>query len=145
MARTVGVEIALAVTILGVVGLWRFTPPPRVLAQATEAAATASVHLHTPRIMAQVTLSPGRAGVTRASVVVAGQAGPIDPKEVTLVLAKPEAGIEPLERRARKSGRSWEAEGLHLPLPGSWQVKVDILVNDFEKATLEGSIVVRPR
>jgi copper transport protein len=145
LVRSVAAEFVLAAAILGVVGLWRFTPPPRALAAAAQAAATASVHLHSSRIMAQVTLSPGKAGPARASVALAlGQDMDVDPKEVTLILSKPETGIEPLERKARKAGRSWEVGSVFLPTPGPWQVKVEILIDDFEKATLEGSIVVRP-
>lgn len=132
--------MALATAILALVGLWRFTPPPRALAPA------ASIHLHTPSLMAQVTLSPGRVGAARARIVVAsGRAEPVDPKEVTLVLSKPDAGIEPIERRARKADRGgWEADGLTLPVAGPWRLKVEILINDFEKTSLEGSITIRP-
>ena len=146
LVRSVAVEIVLSVAILALVGLWRFTPPPRALAAATEAAASASVHLHTPRIMAQVTLSPGPAGAWRARIVVAsGRAEPISPKEVTLVLARPEAGIEAIARPARQDGRQgWLVDGLVLPQAGAWQVRVDILVDDFEKASLEGSISIKP-
>jgi copper transport protein len=146
LVRSVAAEIVLSVAILGLVGLWRFTPPPRARATGIEAAASASVHLHSPRIMAQVTLSPGRAGATRARIVVAsGRAEPISPKEVTLVLARPDAGIEAIARPARQDGRQgWLVDGLVLPQAGAWQVKVDILVDDFEKASLEGSITVVP-
>lgn len=143
LMRSVVTEIVLATVILALVGLWRFTPPPRALAPA---AAAVSVHLQNPAIMAQVTLVPGRAGANRARIVVAtGHAEPMDPKEVTLILSKPDAGIESLERRAEKAGRNgWEVDGVALPLAGSWQVRVEILVSDFEKASLEGSIVVNP-
>jgi copper transport protein len=146
LVRSVAAEIVLSVAILGLVGLWRFTPPPRALAAATEAATAASVHLHGPRIMAQVTLSPGRAGATRARIVVAsGRAEPIHPKEVTLVLAKPDAGIEAITRLARQEGhQGWQVDGLVLPQAGTWQVRLGILVDDFEKASLEGSIGIRP-
>jgi len=145
LVRSVVAEIVLSLAILGLVGLWRFTPPPRALEPAAEAAAAASVHLHTPNLMAQVTLSPGRPGAIQARIVVAsGRAAPVDPKEVTLVLSKPDAGIGPIERQARRAERGWEVDGLVLPLAGPWQVKVEILVNDFEKASLEGSVTLRP-
>ena len=145
LVRSVVAETVLSLAILGLVGLWRFTPPPRALAPAAEAAASASVHLHTPNLMAQVTLSPGRPGAVRARIVVAsGRAAPVDPKEVTLVLSKTDAGIGPVERQARRAERSWEVDGLVLPLAGPWQVKVEILVNDFEKASLEGNVTLRP-
>jgi len=146
LVRSIGAEVILSVAILGVVGLWRLTPPPRALAAAAEAAASASVHLHSGRTMARVTLSPGWAGATRARIVIAsGRAEPISPKEVTLVLAKPEAGIEPITRPARQDGsEGWLVDGLVLPKAGVWQAKVDILVDDFEKTSLDGNISIRP-
>ena len=147
LVRSVGAEIVLCVAILAAVGLWRFTPPPRALADSADAAASASVHLHTPRIMAQVTLSPGRVGNTRARIVIAsGRAEPIDAKEVTLILSKPDAGIEAITRQAVRSERNaWEVDALPLcPLAGPWQAKVSILINDFEQATLEGTVTVGP-
>lgn len=146
LVRSIALEIVISIAILGVVGLWRFTPPPRALAAAAEATSAASVHLHSPRIMAQVTLFPGRAGASRARIVVAsGRAEPISPKEVTLTLSKPDAGIEAIMRPAREDGRQgWLVDGLVLPQAGTWQVKVDILVDDFEKASLEGSIGIAP-
>lgn len=145
LIRSVVAELLLATIIFALVGLWRFTPPPRSLSAATAAADPASVHLHTPNLMAQVTLSPGSVGTTQARIMIAsGQAGLVDPKEVTLILAKPDAGIEPLARQARKGGRNaWEVDGLVLPVAGTWQVKVGILVNDFEKADLEGTVTLR--
>jgi copper transport protein len=146
LVRSVVVEIVLVLAILASVGLWRFTPPPRALAVVAEAAASASVHLHSPRIMAQVTLSPGRAGATRARIVIAsGRAEPIDAKEVTLVLAKSDSGIEAITRQAHKAGRNaWEVDPLVLPLAGTWEAKVGILIDDFEKASLDGTISIRP-
>ncbi|WP_262266307.1 copper resistance CopC/CopD family protein [Microvirga yunnanensis] len=146
LVRSVAAEFVLCLAILAAVGLWRFTPPPRALAASAAAAASASVHLHSPRVMAQVTLSPGRVGNARASIVIAsGSAQPIDAKEVTLVLSKPEAGIEAIIRPARRSARNaWEVYGLTVPVAGTWQARVAILIDDFEQATLEGTIAIRP-
>lgn len=141
LVRSIFAEIALAVVILAIAGLWRFTPPPRALARV--AAASVSVHLHSARVMAQVTLSPGHAGGMQARLAIAtGQAEAMEPKEVRLSLAKPDEGIERIERGARRTGSAWLVEDLALPMPGHWQVKVDILVDDFETTRLEGTIVL---
>jgi copper transport protein len=146
LVRSVAAEMVLCVAILGAAGLWRFTPPPRALAADEAAAASAGVHLHSAGVMAQVTLAPGNAGPMRGRIVIASVRGePIDAKEVTISLSRPEDGIEALIRKARKSGRNeWEVENLTLPLAGTWQAKVSILVDDFEKTDLEGTISVRP-
>ncbi|SEG50475.1 copper resistance CopC/CopD family protein [Bosea lathyri] len=143
LARSIFAEIALAVIILAIAGLWRFTPPPRALAPAAAAATSVSVHLHSAKVMAQVTLSRGHADGMQARLSIAtGRGETIEPKEVRLSLARPDAGIEPLQREARRAGSAWLIEGLALPVPGHWQVKVDILVDDFETVRLEGSILL---
>jgi copper transport protein len=140
MRRSVIMEITVALTILAVVALWRFTPPPRALAEA--AAAPAYVHIHTPAAMADLTLTPGRAGTVTASVVLqSGEFGPLTAKEVTLELANPALGIEPIQRPARLTGDGpWQTDSFAIPASGRWQVKIEVLVTDFDKLTLEGTL-----
>jgi copper transport protein len=143
LVRSIGAEIVLAVLILGLVAAWRFTPPPRALALA--AASPARVHIHTEALMADVTLEPGRVGVSRASIVVLrGDFSPFDAREVALVFANPGAGVEPIRRAATLREGVWQIDVLPLPVPGRWQVRVDVLVSDFEKQVLEDSMDIRP-
>jgi copper transport protein len=133
----------LLIVIFALVAAWRFTPPPRALARASEAPAL--VHIHTDKLMAELTLEPGRAGRTQASIMILrGDFTPFEPKEVTLVLANPGAGIEPIRRAAVPRDGTWRIDGLTLPLAGHWQVRIDVLVSDFEKTSLEDSIEIRP-
>jgi copper transport protein len=143
LVRSIGAEIVLAVVILGLVAAWRFTPPPRALALA--AAAPARVHIHTEALMADVTLEPGRVGILRAGIVVLrGDFSPFDAREVTLVLSLPAAGVEPIRRAATLRDGVWQIDALPLPVAGRWQVRVDVLVSDFEKQVLEDSVEIRP-
>jgi copper transport protein len=143
LVRSIGAEIILAVLILGLVAVWRFTPPPRALALA--AAAPARVHIHTEALMADLTLEPARVGTARASIVVLrGDFSPFDAKEVALVLSYPAAGVEPIRRAATLREGVWQIDALPLPVAGRWQVRVDVLVSDFEKQMLEDSVEIRP-
>lgn len=144
LARSIAVEIVVVLAILGVAAAWRFTPPPRALAAA--AAVPASFHAHTAKAMADGTITPGRAGVVDVSVVLmTGDFGPLDAKELTLVFANPEAGIEPIRRPAVKPGDgSWRIEGLVLPVAGTWTVRLDILISDFEMDRLTSEVTIRP-
>ena len=92
-------ECVLVVAILGVVAGWRFTPPPRALAAATET--PLAVHIHTDNAMFQALVSPGTVGSNGFVMqLMNGDGSPLIAKEATLVLSLPERGIEPMERAA---------------------------------------------
>ena len=38
---------------------------------------------------------------------------------------------------------SWRAAGVVIPLAGRWQVRVDVLISDFELVRLQGEIGIR--
>jgi copper transport protein len=134
----------LVLAIFAVAATWRFTPPPRALAEA--AARPASIHIHTAPAMADLTISPGRAGpVTVSIVVMTGDFGALDAQEVTLVLSNPAAGIEPIRRPAAKAGDgSWRVDGLTIPVPGRWTARIEVLISDFEMVRLEDEVEIRP-
>ena len=70
-----------------------------------------------------------------------GQFGPLPAKEVTLFLANTAAGIEPLRLPATHvEGATWRVENVSIPEVDAWQVRVEILINDFEKVTIEDQI-----
>jgi copper transport protein len=133
-------EMLIALMVFGLVASWRFTPPPRALLAAAEAAV--HLHIHTDRVMADVTIEPERTGGRQITVIVLdGQFGPLAAKEVTLVLAKPVTGIEPLRLAAKHvDGATWRLDGVSIPLPGRWTVRVEILISDFEKVVIEDHI-----
>ena len=144
LVRSIVAETMVALAIFCAVAAWRFTPPPRVL--AAEAAQPADIHIHTTKAMADLTVSPGRTGpVDISAVIMTGDFGPLDAKEVTFVLANPDAGIEPFRRKATKPGDgTWRAQGVVLPISGNWTIRVEILINDFDLARIEGVVAIRP-
>jgi copper transport protein len=95
--------------------------------------------------MAQVTLNPGPGGRTTAMITLASGTGtPLASKEVVVALSNPALGIESVERHATQVGTGvWRADDLILPVPGRWRIRVDALVDDFDKVTLESEIDVR--
>lgn len=139
LARLVLIETALFVAVLGVVALWRFTPPPRALAQSV-----ASVHIHTDKLMAEVTVMPDRAGPVRLTVfVMTADFQPLVPKEVETVLSLPERGIEEIRRPAvLGSDGLWHVRGLVVPVPGRWTAEINVLVTNFESVSLKDTISI---
>ncbi len=144
LRHSIAVEVAIAFVVLGIVALWRFTPPPRSLA----AVETASefIHFHGEKMMADVTLEPGRAGRSSGEIVLRGPNFELmTAKEVTVIFSLPAGGIESIERRAVKADQStWKVENIVIPTPGRWHLRIEALIGDFDKLTLEDDILVRP-
>ncbi len=150
-AWSIAAEGLLVLLILGLVAGWRFTPPPRTIAAPPAGPpitglATVSAHIHSEQGMAQIALSPGRVGRTTMTIRLASATGSLlNPKEVQVALSQPSSGIEPLERPAAQvAPGTWRVSDLMLPRSGEWQVQVEVLVSDFDKVILEGTITVRP-
>lgn len=138
LARAISIEIAIASIVLGLVAAWRFTPPPRAL----EYRKPLLVHIHSNAAMANVAFEPGRVGIVQATIaVMTADFATLDAQQVLLTLENAAAGIEATSRRAEK-GRdgSWRLTDLLIPAVGRWTVGVEILVNDFEKVTLEQQV-----
>ncbi|WP_378946822.1 copper resistance CopC/CopD family protein [Mesorhizobium sp. ANAO-SY3R2] len=144
LVRNIGLETLLMVAILAVVAGFRFTPPPRVL--AVEAAEPIALHIHTAQAMAELSITPGHAGVVAASIVVmSGDFGPLDARAVTLRLANPQADATPISAGAHKPGDgTWRVDALDLPVGGKWTVAIDIEISASERTTLTGEVVLRP-
>jgi copper transport protein len=63
-----------------------------------------------------------------------------------LTLSLPERGIEPLERRAvRGADGYWSVRDVPIPFAGRWHLRVDALVIDFQRSTLEDEFEVPAR
>jgi copper transport protein len=145
LARSVLFECAIVFGILAVVAGWRFTPPPRSLAVA--AGPPLALHIHSDRAMFQVLVSSGKPGIDSFVLrIMTGDASPLRAKEVTLILSLPEKGIEPMERKATQaSDGNWTVRDMPIPFAGRWRVRVEVLVTDFEKVTLEEELDVPAR
>jgi copper transport protein len=138
LVTVIATEFVLAVLILGIVGLWRFTPPPRALA----AAETSYIHLHGEPAMAEIELTPQRdRGAAVGIAVTDDDFRPVAAKEVVLVIWNAGAGIEPIRRNAKfEGGALWRIGGLHIPVAGVWRMRVEILIDDFHKVMLEDNV-----
>jgi copper transport protein len=140
LALSLAFELAVALLILGLVALWRFTPPPRTL--ATDA--PISLHLHGDKAMAQIEIAWDAPQRAHADVLVLdGSFQPLTVKEVTLVFANPAAGIEPIRRTAAAAADGWwRIDELKVPLAGRWNLRVELLVSDFDKLTVEDAVTL---
>ncbi|KIZ37373.1 copper resistance protein [Rhodopseudomonas palustris] len=141
LRRSIAAELIVVAAILGVVALWRFTPPPRALAAATDSSVT---YLHAERAMAQVTVAPGRAGPIDITVELeAPDHTPLRAQALTVTLSNPAMGIEPAAADAQSLGSGQWRVRMVAPVPGRWTLSLGILISDFNKIVVEGPILIR--
>jgi copper transport protein len=140
LIASIAAESVLALAILGMVAVWRFTPPPRALIGAEQT----SIHFHGGKAMAQIEVEPVRArGADMSIDVLDPMFHPMAVAGVTIFLSNPQAGIEPLRRDAERAGDAgWRIDDLRIPIAGRWTLRVDVLINDFEKETLEDDVLL---
>ena len=131
-------EFVLAVAILGVVGLWRFTPSPVALA----AADATFIHFHGEQAMASINLETVRdRGASLSISLTDSNEQPIAASNVTITVSDPSAGIAAIERSATANGEGeWQIAGLHIPVAGVWRMRVDIQTKDSGKISLEDNV-----
>lgn len=140
LSRSILLECGLAAAILCVVAGWRFTPPPRSLIPD----APLAIHIHSDKAMFQVLVSPGRVGSDDFVLqLMNGDGTLLHVKEATLTLSLPGRGIGDLERQGTLGADGyWHVGRVPLPVAGRWHLRIDALVSDFDKITLEDDMDV---
>jgi copper transport protein len=89
-----------------------------------------------------VTLRPERdRGAAMRIAITDSDERPLTAKEVDLMVWNPGAGIEAIRRTATaEGGGRWRVAGLHIPVAGVWRMRLEILISDFDKITLEDNV-----
>jgi copper transport protein len=139
---SIGGEIALVTLIFCVASLWQFTPPPRAMAAVTVLSTGIQFHAHGTRGMANLLVSPARPGPVMVSISVMDvQSRPLDVKGVEIVLLDPQNRIEPIRQKAhRLTSGTWRIEEMPIPMAGSWLVRINLLISDFDKITVRTTL-----
>ena len=136
LRRSIVVELGLVVIILGIVAGWRFTPPPRVLAEIDAASAPITVQLNAPQGKATMLVSPGRPGPVSLDIVL-----PTSAESVTVELENPGQDIATISRPATKTAdQRWRVDGLILPTGGAWSIGVEARTGKFDLTTFSGTL-----
>jgi copper transport protein len=145
LRRSITAEIVLGTAVLAVLGLWRFTPPPRSIAENPALYETQEVRVAKDGVTALLTIQPPIVGPVRIEVgdlLLDGK--PFEPIGVNVELDKPSYGIGPFAHEARRiDAGTFHADGFVLPLDGFWVVRVTVLVSDFRSVTLMDVFDVR--
>jgi len=145
LRRSIGWEMALVAVILALVAGWRFTPPPRVLADRPEAIVAEPImeHLINGDTMAMLMIAPGSVGPISIEVSVYDiEHVPKDAIEVTIILSNPELGVEPIHRDATQADGIWRVDDLTIPVAGTWHVEAEIRISRFELVRARGEVLI---
>lgn len=145
LRRSIKIECAAALLILAIVSFWRLTPPPSALGARNERAF--QVHLHGLDAMASMTIKPARVGPVQIRIEPKGSdLSPLRVKEIDLYLTPDSPDVAPIHRPARlmSGGDVWEVEGLTIPAPGLWILRLELLIDDFERTRLDAVITLKP-
>jgi copper transport protein len=136
-------ETAIALAIVGVLGLWRFTPPPRAIVDA--APPVQSISVAKDGLTARLTLQPALVGPVIVEIDDLQLDGKtFEPMSISLDLEKPAYGIGPFTHDAVKVGEGrYTVQGNFLPIDGFWVVRATVLVDDFRSIIVTDLFDVR--
>lgn len=89
-------------------------------------------------------VSPVTPSVSKAAFTLLDKEGKTLPAiEAALRLSNPDKGIEALSwKAAPASDGSLRIDALKLPFPGKWQIEVDVVIDDFNKAIFAGEVKI---
>ena len=143
LRRSIVAELFLVLAILGVVAGWRFTPPPRVIAEIARMQAPATAQLAGASAMGTLEVRPGRPGPVTLTLHLTDHAGaPLSARTVVLKLSNPAAGVATINAPAKPAGDGWIVAGLVLPAGGNWPVEVEARTGDFDLSVLKGTLTL---
>ncbi len=143
---SVRLELGCVAVILLVTAFMGQSPPPRTLHEAAnQAEAHAfSTMAESGGYAAMVEVSPAVAGTNRIEIMLHDAAGqPFEALKVELKLSHAGAGMEPITRTATPtSPGTFVLSGSELAMAGDWNLRIEALISDFEKVTLETTVTV---
>jgi copper resistance protein D len=151
LRRNTLTETALGLAAVLVVGfLGTMAPASHAHQHAPYAAIPADaafVHIHSEQGMADVTITPGRAGAARATIRLWNENfEPLNAHEVTVTLTAPAAGSKPITRVASQDADgAWQVDGIELSRPGNWTVAVGVALGPDSRFMLDAPIVIEQK
>jgi copper transport protein len=95
-------------------------------------------------LIGEVSLSPAQIGPVDVSIILRNSVGAIvGAKEMDVSLSRPDVGVEPIQREAQLASEgSWAVQDLVIPLAGLWNLRLQVLISDFDREVLEGTFEI---
>jgi hypothetical protein len=99
-------------------------------------------HLHTEKAMANVTVSPGRAGPVVITIQLeTADELPLEAKSVSVTLTNPGTASQ-VAQAERTDDNQWQAR-MSAPSPGRWMLGLGISISDTDRVDIESPIMIR--
>jgi periplasmic copper chaperone A len=101
-------------------------------------------HLHAEKAMANVTVTPGRAGPVEIAIQLENADElPLTAKAVSVTLGNPEKSVEPVTADAERiSNDQWRVK-MSAPVPGRWSLGLGITISASDKVNVVSPILIR--
>jgi copper transport protein len=150
LRRTISADLALAAGVIVLTAGLGTVPPPRALAERAAAHGHAphgtrdyAVHVTARGHHLVLVATPATPGENRIDLYFTEEHGqPLTAKAAETSWALPEMGVEALRVDAAAIEPGHFQARVNFPLPGEWQVRADVLVDDFTKLPFQARIVV---
>jgi copper transport protein len=148
LRRTIGVDLVLAAGVVAVTAGLGSVPPPRALAeQAAHAHAGHAPRGQTVHAVAQghhltLVVTPAAVGQNRIDLYLTDEQGRPVGRAAEVSFALPKLGVEALRAEAAAVAPGHFRGQIELPVAGDWQVRADLLIDDFTKLPFQARIAV---
>ncbi|WTX81140.1 copper resistance protein CopC [Streptomyces sp. NBC_00645] len=154
LRRSVLAEVTVGILVLVITTMLTGTQPGRA---ATETAAVAAADRPTSSTTVvpfdvgtpgghgkvQVELSPGRVGENSVQAVIIGPDGGLATvPELRLTFTLESQKVGPIDAEVTDKGGYWTSDGLTLPLPGTWTMKVTVRTTDIDQITVSKHVKI---
>lgn len=111
---------------------------------ATEADESFFTHLHAEKAMANVTVSPGRAGPVEIAIQLEdANELPLAASSVSVTLGNIEHGVAPITANAERVGHDQWRVTMSAPLSGRWSLGLDIHITPSDAVNVVSPILLR--
>jgi copper transport protein len=137
----INLHMTLHRAILGIAALLSVAATPLLAATDDDSFFT---HLHTDKAMANVTVSPGRAGPVEIAIQLeTADETPLAAKAVSVTLVDTQSGrtLAPVEA-SRDGEDGWHVKVAQLT-PGRWMLGLGISISEVDRVSIESPILIK--
>jgi copper transport protein len=155
LRRSVLAEVTIGILVLVITTMLTGTQPGRAATESAAAAAAAARPTATTTLVpfdvgtpgghgkVQIELSPGRVGENSVQAVIIGPDGGLATvPEVRLTFTLESQKVGPIDAEVTDKGGYWTSDGLTLPLPGTWTMKVTVRTSDIDEVTVSKTVKI---